>query len=173
MVSVRASLFMANLPNEWFVSCRHTRLGYQFGGSPWCWRRTTPEPCAKPRNLERSQAGASAESNRPSRKVSFGRGCRTSSVTSDARRADLLAFKAEERVRVAESRLNAAGGFAAIRYVLDQARESGNSRELVSRLRSANACKTCAVGMGGDRGGMVNRLVTSRSVQEVGTSAGR
>ena len=73
-------------------------------------------------------------------------------------------------MRVAESRLNAAGGFAAIRYVLDQARESGNSRELVSRLRSANACKTCAVGMGGDRGGMVNEAghfpeVCKKSVQ--------
>ena len=71
---------------------------------------------------------------------------------------------------MAESRLNAAGGFAAIRYVLDQARESGNSRELVSRLRSANACKTCAVGMGGDRGGMVNEAghfpeVCKKSVQ--------
>ena len=87
---------------------------------------------------------------------------------------DLLACWAEERARVAESRLDAAGGFAAIRYVLDQARESGNSRELVSRLRSANACKTCAVGMGGDRGGMVNEVwPLPGGVQEVGTSAGR
>ena len=71
---------------------------------------------------------------------------------------------------MAESRLNAAGGLAAIRYVLEQARESGNSRELLSRLRSANACKTCAVGMGGERGGMVNEAghfpeVCKKSVQ--------
>ena len=71
---------------------------------------------------------------------------------------------------MAESRLSAAGGFAAIRYVLSQARASGNSRELVSRLRSANTCKTCALGMGGDLGGMVNEAghfpeVCKKSVQ--------
>ena len=71
---------------------------------------------------------------------------------------------------MAESRLSAAGGFAAIRHVLSQARASGNSRELVSRLRSANTCKSCALGMGGDLGGMVNEAghfpeVCKKSVQ--------
>ena len=48
------------------------------------------------------------------------------------------------------------GGFAALRYSLRKAREAGGLFKFYERLRSRNACKTCAVGMGGQRGGMVN-----------------
>lgn len=47
------------------------------------------------------------------------------------------------------------GGWKAIRYTLDKALEAGPWR-LWKRMRSRNACKTCAVGMGGMAGGMVN-----------------
>ncbi len=53
-------------------------------------------------------------------------------------------------------RVRAGGGWAAIRYSLRKARESGGFVKLYRRLRSRNACKTCAFGMGGQRGGMVN-----------------
>ncbi len=47
------------------------------------------------------------------------------------------------------------GGFRAIGYTVAKALEVGPWR-LWSRMRAKNACKTCAVGMGGQRGGMVN-----------------
>jgi len=55
-------------------------------------------------------------------------------------------------------------------YVFKKAREAGGIFKLYSRLRSRNACKTCAVGMGGQRGGMVNEAghfpeVCKKSVQ--------
>jgi anaerobic selenocysteine-containing dehydrogenase len=53
-------------------------------------------------------------------------------------------------------RVSAAGGFAAIAYTLKKGRESGGVFKLYKRMRSRNACKTCAYGMGGQRGGMVN-----------------
>src|SRR5580765_8176823 len=53
-------------------------------------------------------------------------------------------------------RVNAAGGFAAIAYTWRKGRESGGVVKLYKRMRSKNACKTCAVGMGGQKGGMVN-----------------
>jgi molybdopterin-dependent oxidoreductase alpha subunit len=61
------------------------------------------------------------------------------------------------------------GGFAAIRYSLAKAREAGLV-ELTRRIASNNACKTCAVGMGGQRGGMRNEAgsfpeVCKKSVQ--------
>ncbi|MGH7895006.1 MAG: FdhF/YdeP family oxidoreductase, partial [Candidatus Binatia bacterium] len=46
------------------------------------------------------------------------------------------------------------GGLAAIRYSLTKAREAGGMLELTRRLATHNACKTCAVGMGGQHGGM-------------------
>jgi molybdopterin-dependent oxidoreductase alpha subunit len=52
--------------------------------------------------------------------------------------------------------LKAAGGFAAIRYTLRKGREAGGVLNLYRRLRAKNACKTCALGMGGQLGGMVN-----------------
>src|SRR5215831_6208811 len=47
------------------------------------------------------------------------------------------------------------GGWQAIRYALSKAREAGIGR-LWKAMRSKNACKTCALGMGGQSGGMVN-----------------
>jgi molybdopterin-dependent oxidoreductase alpha subunit len=66
--------------------------------------------------------------------------------------------------------VSAAGGFAAIRYSLRKGREAGGLFRLYRRLRSRNACKTCAFGMGGQRGGMVNELggfpeVCKKSIQ--------
>lgn len=53
-------------------------------------------------------------------------------------------------------RLRAAGGWHAIFYSLRRARRAGGVLKVVRRLRSRNACKTCALGMGGQLGGMVN-----------------
>lgn len=53
-------------------------------------------------------------------------------------------------------RVSSAGGFAAIAYSLRKGREAGGTWALYRRMRSRNACKTCAYGMGGQRGGMVN-----------------
>ncbi len=50
----------------------------------------------------------------------------------------------------------AAGGWRAIRYTLTKAREAGGLLKLWKAMRTRNACKTCALGMGGQRGGMVN-----------------
>lgn len=47
------------------------------------------------------------------------------------------------------------GGWPAIAYTIQKALEVGPWRLWV-RMRSKNACKTCAVGMGGQLGGMVN-----------------
>ena len=63
-----------------------------------------------------------------------------------------------------------AGGLAAVRYTLAKARESGGVVRLTRRLAAHNACKTCAVGMGGARGGMRNESgsfpeVCKKSVQ--------
>jgi molybdopterin-dependent oxidoreductase alpha subunit len=67
-------------------------------------------------------------------------------------------------------RVRAGGGLAAVRYVLAKAREAGGVLPLWRRLRSRNACKTCALGMGGQQGGMVNEVgrfpeVCKKSVQ--------
>src|SRR5262245_30646280 len=48
-----------------------------------------------------------------------------------------------------------AGGWGAISYTLNTARKVG-FLPLWRSLRSHNACKTCALGMGGQKGGMVN-----------------
>lgn len=53
-------------------------------------------------------------------------------------------------------RVSAGGGLAALRYTLRKGREAGGLFRLYRRLRTRNACKTCAFGMGGQRGGMVN-----------------
>jgi molybdopterin-dependent oxidoreductase alpha subunit len=47
------------------------------------------------------------------------------------------------------------GGWHAIGYTLKKAHESG-ALALWQAMRAKNACKTCALGMGGQRGGMVN-----------------
>ncbi|NOS99951.1 MAG: FdhF/YdeP family oxidoreductase [Phycisphaerales bacterium] len=48
------------------------------------------------------------------------------------------------------------GGWAAVRYALRTARRVGGLGALYRALRSRNTCKTCALGMGGQEGGMVN-----------------
>lgn len=67
-------------------------------------------------------------------------------------------------------RATAGGGWAAIWYSLRKAREVGGFLRLYRALRSRNACKTCALGMGGQRGGMVNEAgrfpeVCKKSIQ--------
>ncbi|HUE73844.1 MAG TPA: FdhF/YdeP family oxidoreductase [Pirellulaceae bacterium] len=48
------------------------------------------------------------------------------------------------------------GGWQAIWYTLKKARQVGGYWKLWKAMRSRNACKTCALGMGGQKGGMVN-----------------
>ena len=52
-------------------------------------------------------------------------------------------------------KLKRGGGWHAVRYTMSKAFEVGPVR-LWKAMRTKNACKTCAVGMGGQRGGMVN-----------------
>ena len=69
--------------------------------------------------------------------------------------------------------VKAGGGFPAIWYIVRKAWEAGGPGGLVAMyraLRSRNACKTCALGMGGQLGGMVNETghfpeVCKKSVQ--------
>lgn len=56
---------------------------------------------------------------------------------------------------MAIKRPTSGGGFRAIGYTLQLASRVG-WRKMWNALRSQNACKTCAVGMGGQLGGMVN-----------------
>jgi molybdopterin-dependent oxidoreductase alpha subunit len=79
---------------------------------------------------------------------------------------------------MAKPRVSAAGGLPALLYVLRKGREAGGIWKLYRRLRSRNACKTCAVGMGGQRGGMVNEAgrwpeVCKKSVQAQAGDMGR
>lgn len=50
----------------------------------------------------------------------------------------------------------AAGGWPSIFYAVRKARRVGGFVRLWRALRAKNACKTCALGMGGQAGGMVN-----------------
>lgn len=63
-----------------------------------------------------------------------------------------------------------AGGWHSIWYTLRAAKRVGGYRRMWRALRSRNACKTCALGMGGQRGGMRNEAgrfpeVCKKSVQ--------
>ncbi|MCO6457077.1 MAG: FdhF/YdeP family oxidoreductase [Pirellulaceae bacterium] len=53
-------------------------------------------------------------------------------------------------------RPSSGGGWRAILYTLRKARQSGGLLKMWRAMRTRNACKTCAVGMGGQHGGMVN-----------------
>ncbi len=53
-------------------------------------------------------------------------------------------------------KVSSGGGWPAIWYTLQKGREAGGLWKLWKAMRSKNACKTCALGMGGQRGGMVN-----------------
>ena len=48
------------------------------------------------------------------------------------------------------------GGWRAVWYTWKKAQEAGGLWKMYRALRTRNACKTCALGMGGQRGGMVN-----------------
>lgn len=52
------------------------------------------------------------------------------------------------------------GGWRAILYTWQKSREAGGLWRLWKAMRSKNACKTCALGMGGQKGGMVNERGT-------------
>lgn len=63
-----------------------------------------------------------------------------------------------------------AGGIAAIAYSFGKARQAGGLLKLYRRMRTRNACKTCALGMGGQQGGMTNEAgrfleVCKKSIQ--------
>ena len=73
-------------------------------------------------------------------------------------------------VAMAQPRVKAAGGLPAIAYVMRKAWGTGEFTEVAKRLKSRNTCKTCALGMGGQKGGMVNEAghfpeVCKKSVQ--------
>jgi molybdopterin-dependent oxidoreductase alpha subunit len=53
--------------------------------------------------------------------------------------------------------MKSGGGWAAIRYTLRMANRVG-WRQLWRAMQSKNACKTCSLGMGGQKGGMRNEL---------------
>ncbi|HZN32288.1 MAG TPA: molybdopterin-dependent oxidoreductase [Pirellulaceae bacterium] len=53
-------------------------------------------------------------------------------------------------------RIKSGGGWRAILYSLQKSRQMGGLWGLWKAMRSKNACKTCALGMGGQKGGMVN-----------------
>ncbi|MDP7037533.1 MAG: molybdopterin-dependent oxidoreductase, partial [Myxococcota bacterium] len=59
---------------------------------------------------------------------------------------------------MAQPRVSAGGGFAALFYSWRMGRQAGGIWKLYKRLRAKNACKTCALGMGGQQGGMVNEV---------------
>lgn len=59
-----------------------------------------------------------------------------------------------ERMKIPTS----GGGWHAIWYSLKKARSMGGLTAMWKAMRSRNTCKTCALGMGGQRGGMVNEL---------------
>ena len=66
------------------------------------------------------------------------------------------------------------GGWHAIGYTLRKAREGGGFLRMYQAMRSKNACKTCALGMGGQLGGMVNELghfpeFCKKSIQAMGS----
>ncbi|HVC92780.1 MAG TPA: FdhF/YdeP family oxidoreductase [Pirellulales bacterium] len=53
-------------------------------------------------------------------------------------------------------KVKSGGGWPAIWYTLRKGREVGGLWKLWKAMRTKNACKTCALGMGGQAGGMVN-----------------
>ncbi len=65
---------------------------------------------------------------------------------------------------MAKQKIKSGGGWPAIRYSLQMAGKAGGLGKLYRSLRNSNTCKTCAFGMGGMRGGMVNELGQSWQV---------
>tara|TARA_B100000315_G_C14591349_1_gene596029 strand:- start:3603 stop:5795 length:2193 start_codon:yes stop_codon:yes gene_type:complete len=54
--------------------------------------------------------------------------------------------------------IRAGGGLASILTTLRLGRESGGIIRLYNRMRTRTTCKSCALGMGGQQGGMVNEI---------------
>ena len=63
-----------------------------------------------------------------------------------------------------EGRLRSGGGLGSILYSWRKARQAGGVVRFYRRMRMRNACKTCALGMGGQRGGMRNETTTGLEV---------
>ena len=59
-------------------------------------------------------------------------------------------------VQDAMKKVTSGGGWPAVLYTFRKAREVGGVWRLWQAMRTKNACKTCALGMGGQQGGMVN-----------------
>ena len=55
-------------------------------------------------------------------------------------------------------RVRTGGGWPAVWYTWTKSCEVGGIGKLWKAMRTRNACKTCALGMGGQQGGMVNEL---------------
>lgn len=55
---------------------------------------------------------------------------------------------------MAKQKINAGGGWPAIKYTMEMAGKAGGIRTLFRALNAKNTCKTCALGMGGQNGGM-------------------
>ena len=53
-------------------------------------------------------------------------------------------------------KVRSGGGFRAIWYTIKKGREAGGLWKLYKTMRTRNSCKTCALGMGGQKGGMIN-----------------
>ena len=53
-------------------------------------------------------------------------------------------------------KMKSGGGFRAIWYTLKKSRQMGGIWKMWRAMAAKNACKTCALGMGGQKGGMVN-----------------
>ena len=71
-------------------------------------------------------------------------------------------------------KMTSGGGWRAILYTLKKSRQMGGIFGLWKAMRSKNACKTCALGMGGQKGGMVNEAgQLPRGLQEVAAGDGR
>ena len=74
-------------------------------------------------------------------------------------------------------RPKAGGGWPAILYTLTKSREAGGLFRMWRAMRTRNACKTCALGMGGQKGGMVNESghfpeVCKKSLQAMAADMG-
>lgn len=61
-------------------------------------------------------------------------------------------------------KIKTGGGFRSIRYSLKMAKRAGGLIKSYTALKSRNTCKTCAVGMGGVAGGMVNEIGESLQI---------
>ena len=55
-------------------------------------------------------------------------------------------------------RVSSGGGWPAVRYAWQKSRDVGGLWRMWKALRTKNTCKTCALGMGGQQGGMVNEI---------------